>query len=462
MEAAPVGIDPARPPTASRDSPWINTGPDMTATARASFLQVLQSGIPNAALNTKDQQRNIYMMFGYASAGYSNFDVVLACLEAWCQDNDERHGSEGWILMTQGDGDYGHESIETLASHVAARGVPVVFIQSDFGYCEPGTPYWPSYATAGFFGPGVRHKKVKMRDGEPVMKDGQPVMQECWGGFQKDEAGERTGDLAYVDWAMMFETFGDARLMDHVGGVFVAGGGEITVEQAEIYDVLGCDLVTGEKLRPGDFVAVSRDSKGNVSGTGVATLDNFEQIRANSLFQQLDVSGDGVVNASEFELLACPEGDASKLFEEMDFNLNGTISLDEFRHYVALQKQHYGPVAAGLVLRDLAHNIATKKSLSSDSRLQESIGRLPTMDRSISSPLGSRATISASFSPGDFSSLPDTVTEEFRHETELKLTRSRSRSTTKTLQSFQQLLRAPTRSYVEPGQSTSNRVATAI
>ena len=40
--------------------------------------------------------------------------------------------------MSQGDGDYGHDSIETIAQMVAARGVPVVFLQSDFGYAEPG------------------------------------------------------------------------------------------------------------------------------------------------------------------------------------------------------------------------------------------------------------------------------------------------------------------------------------
>ena len=74
----------------------------------------------------------------FATAGYSNFGEVLVALDAWCQANDKRHGAEGWILMTQGDGDYGHESIETLASVVAARGTPTVFLQSDFGFCEPG------------------------------------------------------------------------------------------------------------------------------------------------------------------------------------------------------------------------------------------------------------------------------------------------------------------------------------
>eukprot|EP00656_Telonema_subtile_P028354 TRINITY_DN3077_c0_g1_i2.p1 TRINITY_DN3077_c0_g1~~TRINITY_DN3077_c0_g1_i2.p1 ORF type:complete len:294 (-),score=61.95 TRINITY_DN3077_c0_g1_i2:607-1488(-) len=264
-EAATSVPEPDLVKTASRDAPWTNAGPEMTSTARAAFLQLLQTGLLNAHLNSPTQPPNIYMVFGFASAGYSNFDRVRAELEVWCEKNDERHGPEGWILMTQGDGDYGHDSIETLASLVAARGVPVVFLQSDFGYCEPGTSYWPKYASAGFFGPGVRHCSQKMRKGEVVLNQhGEAVMQECWGGYQKTAEGERTGRLAYVDWAMVHEEFGGVLLMDHVGGIFVAGGGQITVEQAEIYDVLGCDAVTGEMIRPGDFVVVSQDSKGGM------------------------------------------------------------------------------------------------------------------------------------------------------------------------------------------------------
>ena len=73
---------------------------------------------------------------------------------------------------------------------IAGRGVPVVFLQSDFGYAEPGSAYWPGYASAGFFGPGVRHLMVKRKDGKPVVgRDGRPVYQECWGGYQKDAEG---------------------------------------------------------------------------------------------------------------------------------------------------------------------------------------------------------------------------------------------------------------------------------
>ena len=92
-----------------------------------------------------------------------------------------------------------------VAFYLAAVQVPVVFIQSDFGYAAPGSDYWPTYASAGYFGPGLCHdepkldkacllsfiadvcantlKRCALQEGKPrVNKAGVPMKAEAWGG----------------------------------------------------------------------------------------------------------------------------------------------------------------------------------------------------------------------------------------------------------------------------------------
>jgi len=61
-------------------------------------------------------------------------------------------------------------------------------------------------------------------------KAGNICYNETWGGFQKDKAGARTGILGYPDDAILAASFGDVQLHKaHLGGIFVAGGGAITL-----------------------------------------------------------------------------------------------------------------------------------------------------------------------------------------------------------------------------------------
>ena len=151
-----------------------------------------------------------------------------------------------------------------MAQLVARRlpPVPVVFLQSDYGYAEPGTAYWPSYASAGLFGPGVYHDAFKLdKDGNvKKAKDGTVMKQEAWGGFAKDADGKPTGTLGYPDQALVQQPFGTAqsRLMSHIGGIFVAGGGAITEEQVAIYRLRGAG-------RPGDYFCPATTLKGEPS-----------------------------------------------------------------------------------------------------------------------------------------------------------------------------------------------------
>eukprot|EP00656_Telonema_subtile_P028358 TRINITY_DN3077_c0_g1_i7.p1 TRINITY_DN3077_c0_g1~~TRINITY_DN3077_c0_g1_i7.p1 ORF type:complete len:296 (-),score=68.73 TRINITY_DN3077_c0_g1_i7:97-984(-) len=195
------------------------------------------------------------------------------------------------------------------------------------------------------------------------------IRDRCWGGYVKDAAGCPTKQLAYVDWAMQKQRFGGVRLIDHVGGIFIAGGGEITVEQAEIYDILAIDPRTKELLRPGDFVVVSQDLNGHVSSTGTVTLTEIERSRANNLFEQMDTTQDGEVTMTEFKEFAYPEAtiqDIEHLFSQIDFDNNGSIGVDEFVHYIALHKQRFGDVAVGLMFRDIAFNISAAKKHTSN------------------------------------------------------------------------------------------------
>merc|ERR1719231_1575788 len=60
---------------------------------------------------------------------------------------------------------------------------------------------------------------------------------ECWGGYMKGEHGEQTGELAFPDDAVLNMVIGGERLCEYLGGIFVAGVGDITAQQVELYEV---------------------------------------------------------------------------------------------------------------------------------------------------------------------------------------------------------------------------------
>ena len=214
-------------------NPYFNAGAEFTDETREQFLNNLLSG----EFGGVELNRNGYRLFGNASTGYSKkqWNHIKSKILKWCQKLDNLHGPNNWILFTDGDGDYGHESIESIACIIANRGVPVVFLQSDFGYAEPATPYWPKYATAGYFGPGIRHlRQKKDKNGELSFdKNNKPLMTECWGGPQEDENGNFTGVLSFVDQAY-FDLFNGA-LLENINGHLVVGGGEIVIRQMCLY-----------------------------------------------------------------------------------------------------------------------------------------------------------------------------------------------------------------------------------
>lgn len=212
--------------------PWMNTKvngslPDFE-TSWSFFTNVLFNG----ELGVRVIDQNIYPIAGFSSDGYSNWKDIEPQLSAWCDTNDQRHKNTGWILMTDGERDYGHKSIESIAQFVAARGNPVVFLQSHFGYSEPCDTNWPTYASAGFFGPG----KYSFINGDKV---------KCSGGYVKDDTPidsgmsskiyPNTGQLAFPDYARETYLCPDGRpLSHHFGGWLIVGGDNITREQSEI------------------------------------------------------------------------------------------------------------------------------------------------------------------------------------------------------------------------------------
>ena len=236
-------------PWMNRKDPLLGVLPPADAHTRDTFLHVLRHQLSDAKLADihSGQPPNLYPTFGFASQGYRDWAAIEARLRQWCDQNDKRHrlAGTGWILVTQGDGDYGHHSIETIAQYVRGRGVPVVFVQSHFGYAEPHTPYWPTYASAGFFGEGYYHDQPKRaKDGTVrYTPDGTVMQQEAWGGVVRDSTGspvQTDGEemkLAFPDAALLgSEEFGGEKLRDYIGGMFVAGGGAITCEQVDLYN----------------------------------------------------------------------------------------------------------------------------------------------------------------------------------------------------------------------------------
>jgi len=118
---------------------------------------------------------------------------------------------------------------------VARRGHKVVVVQSNYGHAAPGQPYWMNYASAAWFGPGVKNDVADKSK------------EKCWGGFRKNEEGAKMVSvaancekysLAYPDRVMFgLDDKGKLDLSAYLGGVLVVGGGAITEEQAEIYCV---------------------------------------------------------------------------------------------------------------------------------------------------------------------------------------------------------------------------------
>jgi hypothetical protein len=214
------------------ENPWMNTKvngclPNFS-TSWALFTNILFNG----ELGVRVTGRNIYPIAGFSIDGYGNWEDIESQLTTWCDTNDRRHKNTGWILMTDGQRDYGHKSVESIAPFVAARGTAVVFLHSHFGYCEPCDTDWPTYASAGFFGPG----KYSFVNGDKV---------KCSGGYVKDDtptdAGmhskiyPNTGQLAFPDHARGTCLCPDGKpLSHHFGGWLIVGGNDMTREQTEI------------------------------------------------------------------------------------------------------------------------------------------------------------------------------------------------------------------------------------
>jgi len=207
--------------------PWVNNKSLQPDQARSEFYNILRRGLTsNLVTDVDDEEPNLYLAIGYAKEGYRNWNQIKRSLKAWCEENDARHPETGWILLTHGDASYGHKSIESIAQYVKSRGTPVVFIQSSFARTSQFDKYWPTYASAGLFG-GGSYNLIDNRN------------EKAWGGYVKIINNGKpiiyTGKLAYPDDAMINQDFDGMRLVDYLGGLFVAGGGNIARDQCEIY-----------------------------------------------------------------------------------------------------------------------------------------------------------------------------------------------------------------------------------
>lgn len=226
--------------TYTRERPWKNV-PQTEISVESSyreFYEVLTSGLEGASINREGA--NLILLMGFSSQGYSEengrFALILEEVREWAEEMDRLHNNN-WILVTHGDADYGHYSITTLADFISlgdekrTRNTPVVCLQSDFYHSEPGSVYWPYYASAVLFGPG-KHHSVHGTSPSKVS-----------GGYVKTKNEEemfvrRTGELGFPDEAMMTVPFNNGVLQQHLFSILSVGGGDITREQAEIYRLL--------------------------------------------------------------------------------------------------------------------------------------------------------------------------------------------------------------------------------
>lgn len=273
-------------------SPWFNKNCEFTPEMVSEFLDLMKNG----NFGFRMGGGNVVFLYGLASRGYSNMPTIIQKTTTFLEKMDKLF-PDGYCIMTNGDGEYDCDSITTIAKHIAehempnGQPVPVGFIQSSFGYAEPGTSYWPPYASFGLFGPGVRHLFQKIRKGELVYdKQEQPVMAECWGGYVQGPdkqviINEKTGKpvLSFVDQILFdISEVGLHQLYENVGGFLVAGGGEITLQQMEIHRI-------GSRKMDTVMVAFDKDKlPSDVNRLAVCKMKNPELCKAwNTWFGKL-------------------------------------------------------------------------------------------------------------------------------------------------------------------------------
>ena len=121
-----------------------------------------------------------------------------------------------------------------------------------------------------------------------------------------------------------------------MGGVLAAGGGAITVEQAEIYDLFATDEHAVLR-RAGDMVIVSADSKGNVSGTASAVLTKYERFPPQSVSPVTAHTSDcqsmncWLLCMSVIPLVAVCSWRVNELFKQMDATNDGEVTTWTFK-----------------------------------------------------------------------------------------------------------------------------------
>ena len=259
--------------------PWFNKNGVWNPEIYEQFIDHLRSGTFGGI---KMANKNVYGLAALASRGISNYRSLLRRIKQKADRLDKKHPG-GWFLITNGDGKYNRNSVTSIAEELASRPNTIVgFIQSDCGYCEPDSDYWPPYATFGIFGPAVYHNKFK-RDplGEIVMKNNSPRFQECWGGFSYDENGDRVLDhqgipvMSFVDRVLL--PGGELHdIYQEYGGWFIGGGGEITRDQIEIHKI-------GQDPDHDDLVLAAIDGDGNestINDLAVIRMIHFDLFKA--------------------------------------------------------------------------------------------------------------------------------------------------------------------------------------
>jgi len=214
--------DGALDPSYHPGRPWFNANAKDNQPNFDEFIAVLRGQLRGGRFAQGWETPNLYFALGFGEAGYGNWHYVATALKSWCDRNDERH-PRGWILLTHAQPDRGFKSMESVARFVADRGVPVIALANDFDYCEPGEQSWPTNASAVYFGKGQRHE-----NGEP-----------CRRGFVRDVNGKPTGVVSFPDECMFDRLFDGQRMVDHVAGVFVAGGDQGIDDQMWMYGVNG-------------------------------------------------------------------------------------------------------------------------------------------------------------------------------------------------------------------------------